>query len=71
MHSLVAKDPSFLHADSEDRCEPSLGARHFVGLVMRQLIYEGRAKSSVINRLPWFYPRDILKCFTALEWCVE
>ena len=33
--------------------------------------YEGRAKSSVTNRLPWFYPRYILKCFTALEWCVE
>ena len=29
--------------------------------------YEGRAKSSVTNRLPWFYPRYILKCFTALE----
>ena len=34
-------------------------------------VYEGRAKSSVINRLPWFYPMYILKCFTALEWCVE
>ena len=32
---------------------------------------EGRAKSSVTNRLPKFYPRYILKCFTALEWCVE
>ena len=31
--------------------------------------YEGRAKSSVTNRLPLFYPRYILKCFTALEWC--
>ena len=35
------------------------------------LIYDGRAKSSVTNRLPWFYPRYILKCFTALDWCVE
>ena len=34
-------------------------------------LYEGRAKSSVTNRLPKFYPRYILKCFTALEWCVE
>ena len=33
--------------------------------------YKGRAKSSVTNKLPWFYPRYILKCFTALEWCVE
>ena len=33
--------------------------------------YEGHAKSSVTNRFPWFYPRYILKCFTALEWCVE
>ena len=33
--------------------------------------YEGRAKSSVTNRLPWFYPRYILKRFTALERCVE
>ena len=33
--------------------------------------YEGRAKSSVTNRLPLFYPSYILKCFTALEWCVE
>ena len=33
--------------------------------------YEGHAKSSVTNRLPLFYPRYILKCFTALEWCVE
>ena len=23
--------------------------------------YEGRAKSAVTNRLPWFYPRYILK----------
>ena len=35
------------------------------------LDYEGPAKSSVTNRLPSFYPRYILKCFTALEWCVE
>ena len=34
-------------------------------------LYKGRAKSSVTNRLPSFYPRYILKCFTALEWCVE
>ena len=34
-------------------------------------MYEGPAKSSVTNRLPWFYPRYILKCFTALEWGVE
>ena len=33
--------------------------------------YEGPAKSSVTNRLPWFYPRYILKCFTALDGCVE
>ena len=29
--------------------------------------YEGHAKSSITNRLPWFYPRYILKCFTALD----
>ena len=29
--------------------------------------YEGPVKSSVTNRLPWFYPSYILKCFTALE----
>ena len=34
------------------------------------LRYDGRAKSSVTNGLPWFYPRYILKCFTALEWCL-
>ena len=28
------------------------------------LRYEGRAKSSVTNRLPWFYPRYILKYCT-------
>ena len=33
--------------------------------------YESRAKSSITNRLPKFYPRYILKCFTALQWCVE
>ena len=33
--------------------------------------YEDRAKSSVTNRLPLFYFRYILKCFTATEWCVE
>ena len=33
--------------------------------------YEGHVKSSVTNRFPLFYPRYILKCFTALEWCVE
>ena len=33
--------------------------------------YEVRAKSSVANRLPKFYPRYNLKCFTALEWCVK
>ena len=32
---------------------------------MCKLIYKGRAKSSVTNRLPKFYPRYILK------WCVE
>ena len=31
----------------------------------------GSCKSSVTNRLPSFYPWYILKCFTALEWCVE
>ena len=35
------------------------------------LEYEGPAKSSVMKRLPWFYSRYILKCFTALKWCVE
>ena len=34
-------------------------------------LYESPAKSSVTNRLPKFYPRYILKCFTALELCVE
>ena len=28
-------------------------------------------KNSITNRLPWFYPRYILKCFIALEWCVQ
>ena len=44
------------------------------GMCIRAIVeeeYEGHAKSSVTNRLPWFYPRYILKCFTALEWCVE
>ena len=35
------------------------------------MLYEGPAKNSVTNRIPKFYPRYILKCFTALEWCVE
>ena len=30
--------------------------------------YEDRAKNSVTNRLPKFYPSYILKYFTALEW---
>ena len=38
---------------------------------VRPFKYEGRAKRSVTNRLPLFYPRYILKFFTALEWCVE
>ena len=38
---------------------------------VKNYLYEGRAKSSATNRLPMFYPRYILKCFTALEWCVE
>ena len=33
--------------------------------------YEGHAKSSITYRHPWFYTRYILKCFTALEWCVH
>ena len=32
------------------------------------MFYEGHEKSYVTNRLPWFYPRYILK---ALEWCVQ
>ena len=40
-------------------------------LVVHTSIYEGPANSSVSNRLPSFYPRYILKCFTALEWCFE
>ena len=35
------------------------------------LLYKGTAKRSVTNRLPKFYPRYILKCFAALEWCIE
>ena len=38
----------------------------FLG-VNGKLFYEGRAKSYVTNRLPWFYPRYILKCVTAFE----
>ena len=43
------------------------------GLISRinNFMYEGRAKSSLTNRLPLFYPRYILKCFTALKWCVD
>ena len=33
----VAKDPSFLHADSEDRSD--WAHSHFVGFVMSQLIF--------------------------------
>ena len=44
---------------------------HAVWLGPSLSTYEGHAKSSVTNRLPWFYPRYILKCFTALEWCVQ
>ena len=29
----------------------------------RDVTYEGRAKRSVTDRLPWFYPRSILNCF--------
>ena len=43
----------------------------FPALHTAYLWYEGRAKSSVTNRLSLFYARYILKCFTALEWCVE
>ena len=28
-------------------------------------------ESSFTNRLPKFYPRYILKCFTPLEWCIK
>ena len=40
-------------------------------LTFEEWIYEGRAKSSVTNMIPKFYPKYILKYFTALEWCVE
>ena len=39
--SLIAKDPSFLHAECEDSNQTdlsSLDTRHFVGFVMRWLI---------------------------------
>ena len=49
------------------RVERAIG----ISLIFSCLSYEGPAKSSVTNRLPKFYPRYILKCFTALEWCVE
>ena len=29
------------------------------------------SKEMVTNRPTKFYPKYILKCFTALEWCVE
>ena len=40
-------------------------------IFMHGKLYEGPAKISVTNRLPKFYPRYILKCFTALQWCFE
>ena len=48
-----------------------LWSRYYGHFIEIYRAYEGPAKSSVTNRLPWFYPRYILKCFTALEWCVE
>ena len=43
----------------------------FMPILHGVLNYEGPAKSSVTNRLAWFYSRYILKLFTALEGCVE
>ena len=55
----VAKDPRFLHADSEDSDQSGLMARmiwvfaghtcHFVGFVMRQLRWKWQAKSRRSN----------------------
>ena len=35
------------------------------------IVVRGSCKSSATNRFSWFYPRYILKCFSALEWCVQ
>ena len=42
------------------------GAKYYKVIQQESIYYEGRAKRSVTNRLPKFYPRYILKCFTAL-----
>ena len=47
----------------------SFNARDSQVAATAYIAYEGRAKIYVTNRLPWFYPRYILKCFN--EWCVE
>ena len=56
--------------DSSSDGDDFLDRRRY-STVIQVCKYEGRAKRSVTNRLPWFYPRYILKCFTALEWCVK
>ena len=56
-------------AQTKKRCNEETALEPVTEVI--PLVYEGRAKSSVTNRLPLFYPRYILKCFTALEWCVE
>ena len=53
---------------------PTIAISGFIRHVFDETKYQltrGRAKSSVTDRLPSLYPRYILKCFTALEWCVE
>ena len=61
----VAKWLALLTSDLEVLGSNTAGGR------IQLMHYEGHAKSSVTNRLPWFYPRYILKCFSALEWCVK
>ena len=61
----------------QERSEEESSVGDALGLASRTMVmygetfYEGCAKSSVTNRLPQFYPRYILKCFTSIDWCVE
>ena len=63
----VAKDPSFLHADSEDWsdwADADLSLRwahsHFVGFVMRRLICQGLR--GVVDR-GWWYHSDVIRTY--------
>ena len=70
--SPTSEDPLFILVSNSTRiyniCYLDFGQVPFLA---NKRAYVGPAKSSVTNRLPKFYPRYILQCFTALEWCVE